>query len=100
MARSPAKPSLSAFQALRSKLNGLSYVQPFSEESLALVERLLEDLLKSAESYRVLQRAVAKRETQTQEVVAELEVLHDEQPQLLRENVELHKRLLHSSTLV
>eukprot|EP00435_Cladocopium_sp_Y103_P064882 s170_g26.t1 len=56
MARSPAKPSLSAFQALRSKLNGLSYVQPFSEESLALVERLLEDLLKSAESYRVLQR--------------------------------------------
>eukprot|EP00434_Breviolum_minutum_P038466 symbB.v1.2.034121.t1/scaffold4352.1/size42298/2 len=91
---------VSAFQALRSKLNGLSYVQPFSEESFALVERLLEDLLKSAESYRVLQRAVAKREKQTQEVPTDgwaKKALHDEQPQLLRENVELHRQLLHNS---
>ncbi|CAK9036482.1 Uncharacterized protein SCF082_LOCUS21751, partial [Durusdinium trenchii] len=95
MARSPAP--VTSYQALRAKLNGLSYVQPFGEESLALVERLLEDLLKSAESYRLLQRAVAEREKQTQEVVKELEALHQEQPQLWRENVELHRRLLHNS---
>eukprot|EP00913_Durusdinium_trenchii_P010085 g9458.t1 len=91
MARSPAP--VTSYQALRAKLNGLSYVQPFvAQESLALVERLLEDLLKSAESYRLLQRAVAEREKQTQEVVKELEALHQEQPQLWRENVELHRR--------
>ncbi|CAJ1351729.1 unnamed protein product [Effrenium voratum] len=94
MARAPTP---SRFQAVRAKLNSLSYVQPLTEESLALVERLLEDLLKSAESFRLLEQTSGRHEQQMQDVTEELKRLHEEHPQLLKENIELHRRLLQES---
>ena len=97
MARPPASDA-ARFEDIRSKLNRLNYTQPLGEVSLALVEKLLEDLLKSADSYRILENDVKGHERQIDEVEDELRVLQRAQPELLRENVELHKRVLKEST--
>jgi len=39
------------FQSLRKKLDELHYCQPFNVESTALVERLLNELIKATEAY-------------------------------------------------
>jgi len=84
-------------KVLRSKLNGLSYFQPLSEESLALADRLLGDLARSSENLRALQRRIGDHERDIQEQSAELEALRREHPRLLKENTELHRRVLSDS---
>ncbi|CAE8712135.1 unnamed protein product, partial [Polarella glacialis] len=87
----------SSFKALRAKLNSLNYFQPLSEESLALAEKLLEDILRSAENLRGLEKSALSRERESKERVAELKSLRWENPRLLKENTELHRRVLDDS---
>lgn len=86
-----------SLKALRSKLNSLNYYQPLSEDSVALAERLLHDLLRAAETFRQLQQRAAEREKEMKERLAELNALRWENPRLLKENTELHRRLLEDS---
>lgn len=45
----------------RARLLALDYHDPFTAESLALVERLFEDLVTTTESYEDLQQRVRER---------------------------------------
>lgn len=47
------------FSDQRAKLSALEYHDPFTTESLALVERLFEDLVTTTESYEDLQQRVS-----------------------------------------
>ena len=44
------------YHTLRTKLNDLNYFQPLSVESTLLVEKLLQDLLKSVENFQGIRR--------------------------------------------
>lgn len=48
------------FSDQRAKLLALEYHDPFTTESLALVERLFEDLVATTESYEDLQQRVRR----------------------------------------
>ncbi|CAK0909320.1 unnamed protein product, partial [Prorocentrum cordatum] len=79
---------------LRSKLNKLGYHQPLSDISAPLTEHLLGDLLRSAEGCRAVWARVEGREQEAHEWASRLRGLKLEQPRLLQENTELHRRLL------
>lgn len=46
-------------QTLRHKLTSLHYFQPLGAESCALVEKLLDDVLKSVENFEILAKRYA-----------------------------------------
>eukprot|EP00403_Amphidinium_massartii_P049062 CAMPEP_0178467958 /NCGR_PEP_ID=MMETSP0689_2-20121128/52676_1 /TAXON_ID=160604 /ORGANISM="Amphidinium massartii, Strain CS-259" /LENGTH=1332 /DNA_ID=CAMNT_0020095007 /DNA_START=41 /DNA_END=4036 /DNA_ORIENTATION=+ len=85
-----AKPKAS----LPGRLKELNYLQPFSEESSPLVEQLLNDILRSAQTFSSLQQASEKRHQGVEETREELLLLQREHPRLLKENIELRQRLL------
>lgn len=58
---SSEKDEVARCQALRSKLRSLHYFQPLNIESCSLVEKLLDDVLKSVDNFEVL----AKRYEET-----------------------------------
>ncbi|CAM9543030.1 unnamed protein product, partial [Ectocarpus sp. 13 AM-2016] len=78
----------------RARLLALDYHDPFTAESLALVERLFEDLVTTTESYEDLQQ----REDQTAADLAlsraQLFPLKKENARLLRDNNLLHVKVI------
>ncbi|CAM9311506.1 unnamed protein product, partial [Ectocarpus fasciculatus] len=78
----------------RARLLALDYHDPFTAESLALVERLFEDLVTTTESYEDLQQ----REDQTAADLAlsraQLFPLKKENARLLRDNNLLHLKVI------
>ena len=82
------------YQILRTQLSDLKYFQPFGNDSVPLVERLLGDLIKTVESY---QDILKQNETYAEQVLVfkkEAEFARSEQPRLIKENNELHLKLM------
>lgn len=82
------------FQELKRKLDALHYCQPFTIESTALVEKLLNDMLKTANGFNQL-----KRDRTT--LMAELEAdkvkvmsLSKQNERVVRENDQLHQAII------
>lgn len=83
-----------AYVALRNKLNSLHYCQPLSQDSCALAERLLGDLLATTEMYQRTKLRAEKAESQiTHEQIA-LMPLKKDNARVVRENNALHKEII------
>ncbi len=96
------------FQAVRKQLDSLHYCQPFSKcpaplayccthadlESCALVERMLNELLKTTEAFQAIknENAVLAQES-TLNAQAQLPLQHENE-RLVKENNELHRQLI------
>ncbi|GFR41794.1 hypothetical protein Agub_g2559, partial [Astrephomene gubernaculifera] len=75
---------------LRRKLEALSYSDPLDATSAPLVQKLVEDLVHTTDSYRVIKQQCAK---QAQEIAAfdtRLEAVRQESVRLQSENSQLH----------
>ncbi len=79
---------------LKTQLSRLRYDQPLGTESAPLVERLLDDLMKSNERQAELSALAEKRASEI--AVAEQHVLpvRKENTRLVRENNELHMQII------
>lgn len=80
--------------AVRSQLAEYQYFQPCGAESIPLVKRLLEDLTKSVEAFQQykLRYESAQKDIQNKEDITT--AYKRENPRLLKENNELHRRLI------
>jgi FtsZ-binding cell division protein ZapB len=85
------------YHELRGKLNKSSYTHPFSGESVALVDRLFRDVLRSRTTCNDLRSKISECESGLSECNQELEVLRREHPRLSKENTELHRKILTDS---
>ena len=80
---------------LKRRLDSLRYCEPLGFDSAALVERLLNDLLKTTEGFQQLKRVSeehAKRAAEAQEAVLPLQ---RETQRLTKQNNDLHLELMH-----
>lgn len=78
---------------VRAKLAELHYFQPAGAESIPLVKVLIDDLTKSVEAfqqYRVKFTGVQDLASQQKE---RFKVLQQENPRLVKENNDLHRRI-------
>ncbi|CAN0342906.1 unnamed protein product, partial [Phaeothamnion confervicola] len=78
------------FSDLRAKLLALEYHEPFTSDSLSLVERLFADLVTTTESYEHLQAREEATAADLGASHAQLLPLKMENSRLLRENNALH----------
>ena len=79
---------------LRRKLEALSYTEKLDATSGALVERLVDDLVHTTESYRTLKMQAAKQAAETEACQSKVEVLKKDNARLLQENNSLHMGLI------
>ena len=84
------------YLALRNKLNSLHYCQPLSQESCALAERLLGDVLATTELYRIAKRRAEVAEAQIPQEKIAVVPLQKENARLVNENNILHKEIIHA----
>ena len=82
------------YQILRTQLSDLKYFQPFGNDSVPLVERLLGDLIKTVESYQDILKQNESYAEQVSIFKKEAELARNEQPRLIKENNELHLKLM------
>uniref|UniRef100_A0AAX7V5A6 Centrosomal protein 135 n=1 Tax=Astatotilapia calliptera TaxID=8154 RepID=A0AAX7V5A6_ASTCA len=82
------------FVNLRKRLDQLGYRQPLGIESLPLVEKLFSDLVHTTESLRNAKLSAGKSDKENRNVDSLLEPYRTENARLVRENNELHLKLL------
>lgn len=83
-------------RALRVKLNKHCYHQSLSEDSVLLVETMLNDLIASTASLNDLKRRDKEGTERLQSLISELEVFRIENPRLQAENNALHLQIIES----
>lgn len=79
---------------LRKKLDRLGYRQSITIECLPLVERMLNDLLKTAEGLQNIKRQYEEIKTGSSQVSGSVEPLKREIERLQRENNDLHIEII------
>lgn len=85
-------------ESLRRQLSELNYLYPFSPDSVPLIEALLSDLVSTVTTYKELEgeHAITKEELRLAvEEINRVGVV--ENPRLVKENNELHVRLIQES---
>jgi len=82
------------FLLLKKRLDALHYVQPFSADSASLVERLLNDLIKTTEGFQTLKKANDELTTTANKTEQRLEPLKKEIRLVLKENNDLHVEIM------
>ena len=87
------------YHGLKSQLQALNYLQPLGIESAPLVEKLLEDLVMTTESYRNLERRANKEAQSLNILQGQVLPLKNENSRLIRENNKLHQELIHQAEL-
>ena len=87
-------PAEKKFQSVKRTLDALNYTQPLTIESAALVERLLNDFLKTTNAFRQMK-------TQNEKILAEFNSekskivpLSKENEKLVHENNQLHQAMI------
>ena len=91
-------PKAHKYDALRSQLSELNYLYPFSPDSVPLIEALLSDLVSTVTTYKELEGEHAITKEQLRLAVEEINRLGVvENPRLVKENNELHVRLIQES---
>lgn len=85
------------YHGLKSQLQALNYLQPLGVESAPLVEKLLEDLVMTTESYRNLERRANKEAQSLNILQGQVLPLKNENSRLIRENNKLHQELIHQA---
>ncbi|CAE7356412.1 Cep135 [Symbiodinium sp. CCMP2456] len=83
-------------RALRVKLNKHCYHQTLSEDSVLLVETMLNDLIASTAGLNDLKRRDTEGTERLQSLISELEVFRIENPRLQAENNALHLQIIES----
>jgi centrosomal protein CEP135 len=83
-----------SYSALKRRLDALNYTQPFAVNSAALVERLLNDLIKTTEGFQQLKRQGDEARTNMQDIQGAVGPLQREHTRLVQENNELHLELM------
>ena len=82
------------FLLLKKRLDALHYCQPLSIDSAALVDRLLNDLIKTTEGYQNLKKQLDENNTNLIKAESGLEPLKKENHKLIKENNELHSAMI------
>jgi len=82
------------FLLLKKRLDALHYVQPFSADSASLVERLLNDLIKTTEGFQTLRKTNDELNVSVSKAEQRLEPLKKEIRLVLKENNELHGEIM------
>ncbi|EIE18515.1 hypothetical protein COCSUDRAFT_49237 [Coccomyxa subellipsoidea C-169] len=83
-----------ALQLLKRKLDALSYMEPVDEHSAPLVQRLVDDLVHTTESYRGLKQQSLTHHHHISSLNDKVEVLQKDCSRLAGENNQLHLRLI------
>ena len=83
----------SKYHGLKAQLQALNYLQPLGVESAPLVEKLLEDLVMTTESYRNLERRANKEAQSLNILQGQVLPLKNENSRLIRENNKLHQEV-------
>lgn len=86
----------SHYAALKARLDQLHYSQPLGEESVALVEKLLADLLNTTEGFQKLKTQMAQVEKQLDADQIALIPLKKENERVVKENNQLHMEIIES----
>ncbi|DAZ96118.1 TPA: hypothetical protein N0F65_000666 [Lagenidium giganteum] len=79
---------------LQEKLRSMSYIEPVGIESVALVQRLLNDFLTVSDAREKLEKALAKAQREALELSQILLPLRKENAKLTRENNSLHLEII------
>ena len=82
------------FQALKSRLDQLQYTQPLSFDSSPLVERLLNDLLKTSEGFQQIKAENKEYSNQISNFEKILDPLKRENNRLIKVNNDLHLEMM------
>ena len=82
------------FLLLKKRLDALHYSQPFTIDSAALVDRLLNDLIKTTEGFQKLKGENEKLKITASKFEQMLEPLKRENAKLLKENNDLHYEMI------
>ena len=82
----------SKYHGLKAQLQALNYLQPLGVESAPLVEKLLEDLVMTTESYRNLERRANKEAQSLNILQGQVLPLKNENSRLIRENKNYTRR--------
>lgn len=76
------------YLALKKKLDALHYTQPLGVDSVTLVDRILNDLIRTTEGFQKLKKMNESYQTDLSKV--NLNPLKKENQRLTKENNELH----------
>ncbi|KAK3289417.1 hypothetical protein CYMTET_3154 [Cymbomonas tetramitiformis] len=79
---------------LRRKLESLNYGDTFDLSSVPLIQKLLDDLVHTTESYRALKLRNSSSSHELETYKAKLDVLYQDNARLLKENNALHLQLI------
>lgn len=79
---------------LKKRLDSLHYCQPLTVESAALVERLLNDLIKTTEGYQNIKKSNEENLSKLQKSDNFLHPLKADNHKLIKENNDLHVAMM------
>ena len=82
------------FLLLKKRLDALHYCQPFTVESASLIDRLLNDLIKTTEGFQSIKKSNEELKNNTNKAELRLEPLKKENARLMKENNELHYEMI------
>uniref|UniRef100_A0A061RMJ2 Centrosomal protein of 135 kDa n=1 Tax=Tetraselmis sp. GSL018 TaxID=582737 RepID=A0A061RMJ2_9CHLO len=82
------------FSLLCRKLEALNYTDSLEPSSAPLVQKLVDDLVHTTESYRALKLKASKHEQEGEQWQGKLEVWKKDSQRLLHENNQLHVELI------
>jgi len=82
------------FMTLKKRLDALHYCQPFTVDSASLIEKLLNDLVKTSESFQSLKQNNGELQISLSKSEQRLEPVKKENIRLQKENNELHMEVI------